>query len=245
MHKWIDEVFLQGCDVAKYKGSEKTLDFTSALKHSGKYKCWNDHTGYYYKVIKYRKYCFMLSPKLNNCWMILQTLLFLLCHGWAAKPKWAVAIWDGWDCWLMPFALQTEFSSFFSFWIDTSNFISLLPQLSSHINTKSWLALPLPILSIYSPQAQLSWDCASIQPFNWSFQNLATCKIFQKMKSWCATGESRHEMQVGLMDWFYFELIEIFQNSYFWQDFKWKSFPHFLLSLLSPSHTMVFNVINM
>lgn len=103
-----DEAFLQGCDMATYKGWEENLNFTSALKHSGKHKCWNDDTGHYYKVIKYRKYCFLLSPKLNY-WMILQDLLVLLCHGWAAKPKWPVAMWGGWDSWLLPFALQTDF----------------------------------------------------------------------------------------------------------------------------------------
>lgn len=86
--------------------------------------------------------------------------------------------------------------------MDISSLISLLP---------SSLVFLLPVLSLYSPQAQLSWESASVQPFKWSSQNLATCKHFQKMKSWCATRESRHEMLVGLMGGFYFELTEYFK----------------------------------
>lgn len=78
-------------------------------------------------------------------------------------------------------------------------------------------------------------------------QDAATYRGLQKVKSWCVTGVL-HEMQVKLMDGFYFELIETFQNAQSWRGFKWKfqmSPPHFLPSLLSPSHTILLGVINM
>lgn len=52
----------------------------------------------------------------------------------------------------------------------------------------------------------------------------------------CRTRGSCYEMRVKLMDGFYFELIETFQNSHFSQDFKWKfqmSPPHFTWSSVS------------
>lgn len=170
--------------------------------------------------------------------LILQALLVLLCHGWAAKPKWQCGMAETVGCYHLHCKLIFQTDGYQQF--DSRP----PPALLSYKHTEL-TCLQLPILFIYSPQAQLSWECLCIQPFNWSFQTLATCKSFQKMKSWRATGESRHEMQVGLKDGFYLEFIEIFQNSYFWQGFKWKLLPPILLNLLSPSHTMVFTVINM